>query len=428
MMLSVVRHCARLRIRAFSGLNSQARLPLPPRTFSTANLPEIPVLDPSEPVEEEDWPWYDPEHYYPVRIGDVYQSRYRVVGKLGYGGYSTVWLCRDLVEDRHVAVKVCTRNAIPVKREVAALTYLDSLPKTTHVGRGYIRTLLDRFELTLDSSSSTNQVSSPSKFQCLVLKPMTTTVWAFRMMQRRERLPKYLVKAIVRHVLYALDYLHRKAKLIHADIQEKNILFALDETWALQAFEDRERTSPVARKVVGDRVIYLSRDPKPLRLGRPTLCDFGEARFGRETYTDLIQPHQYRAPEVIFGMPWNEKVDIWSAGVMIWNMLQGRNMFKITGGPERKPDNLYLLAHMVSLLGPPPVDFLKRSESDEPWKYFDTQGNWIGATKLPQDNLEGEEKARLLHLVRQMVTWRPEDRSTARELMEHVWLNDPAEP
>ncbi len=102
-----------------------------------------------------------------------------------------------------------------------------------------------------------------------------------------------------------------------ADVQEKNILFALDETWALQALEDRERTDPVARKVVGDRVIYLSREIEPPTLGRPTLCDFGEARFGRTTYTGLIQPHQYRAPEVIFGMPWNEKVDIWSVGVMV---------------------------------------------------------------------------------------------------------------
>ncbi|KAI0721272.1 CDK4/6 [Cerioporus squamosus] len=421
-MLSM-RHVAR-RLRAFT--KGQPRPPSPPRPLSTANFP---VIDPSQPIEEERLPWYDPKDFYPVRIGDVFESQYQVVGKLGYGGYSTVWLCRDLVEHRHVAVKVCTRNAIPIKRELAALQHLDKLPKIKHVGRGYIRTLLDSFELILDSSSSTDH-APPQSFQCLVFKPMTTTVWSHRMTLPGVQLPKGMVKAIVRHVLFALDYLHRHAKLIHADIQEKNILFALDEPWALQAFEDEERTNPVARKVVGDRVIYLSRDIEPENLGRPTLCDFGEARFGRTTYTDPIQPHQYRAPEVVLGMPWNEKVDIWSVGVMIWNMLEGRNMFKITGGPNKEPDDLYLLAHMVSLLGPPPVDFLKRSESNEPWKYFDTQGNWIGATKLPDDSfelseetLEGEEKAQLLHLVRQMVTWRPEDRLTARELFGHVWLN-----
>ena len=30
-------------------------------------------------------------------MGEVFQSRYQVVGKLGYGGYSTAWLCRDLM-------------------------------------------------------------------------------------------------------------------------------------------------------------------------------------------------------------------------------------------------------------------------------------------------------------------------------------------
>jgi hypothetical protein len=34
--------------------------------------------------------------YHPVHLGDVYQQRYRVIHKLGFGSYSTVWLARDL--------------------------------------------------------------------------------------------------------------------------------------------------------------------------------------------------------------------------------------------------------------------------------------------------------------------------------------------
>ena len=48
------------------------------------------------PVEEEALPYYKPEHYHPVNIGDVYETRYQIVGKLGYGAYSTNWLCHDL--------------------------------------------------------------------------------------------------------------------------------------------------------------------------------------------------------------------------------------------------------------------------------------------------------------------------------------------
>lgn len=34
--------------------------------------------------------------YYPVRIGDVFNGRYHVVRKLGWGHFSTVWLCWDM--------------------------------------------------------------------------------------------------------------------------------------------------------------------------------------------------------------------------------------------------------------------------------------------------------------------------------------------
>ena len=104
-----------------------------------------------------------------------------------------------------------------------------------------------------------------------------------------------------------------------SDLQESNILLDLDDTSALEAFEEEERTSPAARKVAADHVIYLSRRIVTAgeKYGRPVLCDFGEARFGCTAYTGLIQPYQYRAPEVILRMPLNEKVDIWSVGLMV---------------------------------------------------------------------------------------------------------------
>jgi hypothetical protein len=50
----------------------------------------------AELIEEEKLPFYVAENFYPVKIGETFHSRYRVLGKLGYGAYSTVWLCRDL--------------------------------------------------------------------------------------------------------------------------------------------------------------------------------------------------------------------------------------------------------------------------------------------------------------------------------------------
>ena len=67
--------------------------PLPPRQFPTSGFVR---LDSSEKIEEERLPFYVPEGYYPVYIGEVLASRYQVVSKLGYGISSTAWLCRDL--------------------------------------------------------------------------------------------------------------------------------------------------------------------------------------------------------------------------------------------------------------------------------------------------------------------------------------------
>jgi len=62
------------------------------------------LIDAGQKVEEERFAWYKPTQFYPVRIGEVFNSRYQVVGKLGYGAYSTVWLCRDLVYVSRFAV------------------------------------------------------------------------------------------------------------------------------------------------------------------------------------------------------------------------------------------------------------------------------------------------------------------------------------
>ncbi|CAG7563069.1 unnamed protein product [Fusarium equiseti] len=74
-----------------------------PLTFSSTRYPRIP----SNPeIEEELIPGYVASRYYPVRIGQVLHNRYQVVGKLGFGTSSTVWLARDLTGRRHVALKL----------------------------------------------------------------------------------------------------------------------------------------------------------------------------------------------------------------------------------------------------------------------------------------------------------------------------------
>jgi serine/threonine-protein kinase SRPK3 len=57
-------------------------------------------------------------------------------------------------------------------------------------------------------------------------------------------------------------------------------------------------------------------------------------------------------------------------------------------------------------------------------------GNWKGTAEDPKGNLkgaekqlEGDEKVQFLNFVKKMLKWKPEDRSSARELLDDLWLN-----
>lgn len=62
----------------------------------------------SDDDEQEDPGDYCKGGYYPVKIGDLFNNRYNVIRKLGWGHFSTVWLCWDL--------RYASRHASQVER------------------------------------------------------------------------------------------------------------------------------------------------------------------------------------------------------------------------------------------------------------------------------------------------------------------------
>lgn len=82
---------------------------------------------------------------------------------------------------------------------------------------------------------------------------------------------------------------------------------------------DRE---PIAQKVVGDRTIYQSQsDFGSLKsiYSYPQIHDFGHAEVMEPGlgFRHPSQPNLYRAPEVMLGVVWDYKVDIWNLGVLV---------------------------------------------------------------------------------------------------------------
>jgi serine/threonine-protein kinase SRPK3 len=60
--------------------------------------------------------------------------------------------------------------------------------------------------------------------------------------------------------------------------------------------------------------------------------------------------------------------------VKTWDLLGNGNLFRTTGGPEDKQDNVYHLAHMIALLGSPPKEFLERTKGGRIRSWFDENG------------------------------------------------------
>jgi serine/threonine protein kinase len=41
---------------------------------------------------------YQKGGFCPISIGQILDDKYKIIGKLGHGGYSTVWLAKDVSE------------------------------------------------------------------------------------------------------------------------------------------------------------------------------------------------------------------------------------------------------------------------------------------------------------------------------------------
>ncbi|XP_008291703.1 SRSF protein kinase 3-like [Stegastes partitus] len=161
--------------------------------------------------------------YYPVEIGDIFVDHYQVVKKLGWGHFSTVWLCWDMVKRHFVALKVVksaetfTETALDEIKLLKCVREND--PKDPK--RERIVHLIDDFRI-----SGVN-----GEHVCMVLEVLGHQMLRWIIKSNYTGLPLPCVKSILRQVLQGLDYLHTKCKIIHTDIKPENILLRVDEVY-----------------------------------------------------------------------------------------------------------------------------------------------------------------------------------------------------
>ncbi|RWA08519.1 hypothetical protein EKO27_g6589 [Xylaria grammica] len=355
------------------------RKPLEPRVFPTSGFE---IIDSSKKVEEEGMSIYKPEIFYPVRLGEVFQNRYQVVAKIGFGSSSTIWLGHDLRDHTYVSLKVHI-NTIQNNRELKVYEHIKK--HATSLGPYHIRAIRESFKIQ----------GPHGNHDVIVQMPLSIAMADFQHSMPGQVFPPAIVKG------------------------------------ALEQVEEAEAKNPGPRKVMKDRTIYMSRVLFG-QVGALYLCDFGQARIGDEGSGNAM-PILLRAPEIILGMKWSYPIDMWSVGLSAWDMLHDKKLFGIYDTNDQRLNDAHHLANMIALLGPPPLEYLKQSTTY--LQFWNERGEWRGVVPIPRErtleslegSLTGEERVRFLDFIRALLCWVPEKRLTAKQALSHPWLTTPYE-
>ncbi len=210
-------------------------------------------------------------------IGELVDGRYLVESRIARGGMSTVYLALDRRLDRRVALKVLF----------------------THLAED--RTFLDRFE---QEAKSAARLSHPHVVGVLDQGVDETAgrSTAYLVMEyvpgrtlrdlirERGRLTPRLALALIDPVIEGLAAAH-EAGLVHRDVKPENVLLSSN--------------------------------------GQIKIADFGLARaVTASTGTaTLVGTAAYLPPELVTGSPADARSDVYSAGIMLFELLTGRQPF-----------------------------------------------------------------------------------------------------
>lgn len=113
-------------MRAIIALGFSGNLPI--NTMSK-QIKDDSAMSSSSHSDEEDAHDYKRGGYHPVKIGDSFNNTYQVLQKLGWGHFSTVWLCSDTLMTRPVALKIVKSSARYTETALDEIKLLERVAK-----------------------------------------------------------------------------------------------------------------------------------------------------------------------------------------------------------------------------------------------------------------------------------------------------------
>ncbi|XP_078677096.1 SRSF protein kinase 3-like isoform X24 [Branchiostoma floridae x Branchiostoma belcheri] len=204
----------------------------------------------SDEDEQEDPQDYCKGGYHPVKIGDLFNSRYHVVRKLGWGHFSTVWLAWDLKGRRFVALKVVKSAAHYTETALDEIKLLKCVRESDEIDpmREKVVQMVDDFKISGVNGTHV----------CMVFEVLGCHLLKMIIKSNYQGLPLPIVKCIIRQTLQGLEYLHTKCKIIHTDIKPENILLCVDEAFVRKLAAEATHWQQVGAMPSGSAVSTIS--------------------------------------------------------------------------------------------------------------------------------------------------------------------------
>lgn len=294
---------------------------------------------------------------YPIIVGETIANRYKIEVIIASTKTSTVLECLDFVENRHVCVKVIDNDKAAFDQGLDEVKLNKAIEKSDHVAK-----LLEFFYY--------------KEHLFLVFELLGDNLYVIATQPTHQPHLVMSARAIAQQILRGLQDIHASG-VIHADIKPENIV----ATRKLRAS--------------GEESLKVK------------LIDFGSGCFKADEPSFYLQSLAYRAPEVIVGGSYDTKIDIWSTGCVLAELLTGEVLFEGKSPAE-------VLYRIQGVLQAQPTEGRLMS------RFYDDEGSlyeaerFAGVKVVPLDELIKDSETR--EFVRALLAVDPKDRPSAADL------------
>jgi serine/threonine protein kinase len=177
--------------------------------------------------------------YHPVYVGECLIGRYVVLQKLGWGHFSTVWLCKDLKYDTYVAIKLQKSASHYLEAAFDEVEILQKAVKHSETKEWFedLKKLDENRKTgyTRDDCYTVQLLNAfiyqgpYGKHFCMVFEILGVNLLEIIKRYKYKGIPIHICRKMARQILIGLHYLHKHCGIIHTDLKPENVMLCLDE-------------------------------------------------------------------------------------------------------------------------------------------------------------------------------------------------------